>query len=353
MAHMERKFIPVRDWLHSLLIYYLCEFHEHDQILELMQSRLNQGYKMTQELWMHVFEAAATDQYSDLTRFIWQSKVDLGSLHPTPRLCIMVLNTAALRGDTKLATSVIRFLFQNNMSLRSQEYESLSKAHARSGDLYTAFRVLCEMRELDYTLTPSATAGIMRECFNFKIHSREVRSILEKLASHNYKIPLACARVFFDLCAKAASRHDPFEVDAGIAFYKRLHKLCPDPVDTETFNSLVHMCRVAKNTEAAMFILTEMAGAGILPDATTFEHIILMCSECNTFDSSYLYLMDMLDRGFHLSEEARVAICQRCADSSDEFAVKLGSHPEVQIDLESHPGSQFLNIQLPTIELNS
>ncbi|KAL3474396.1 hypothetical protein BJX99DRAFT_178250 [Aspergillus californicus] len=331
MAHMERKYIQIRDWLHSLLIYYLCEFHEYDQIIELMQSRVNQGYKMTQELWMHVLEAASTSQHLDATRFIWQSEVELGSLHPERRLCTLVLETAAHRGDAKLATSVMRFLSQNDMPPQPNDYEVLSRAYARSGDLYTAFRVLCELRKLGHALSPSATEGILRRCFNLKTHSREVRFILEKLASENYAIPLACARVFFDLCAKAASRHDPFEVDAGIAFYRRLHCLCPDPLDATTFNSLVHMCRVAKNTEAAMFIAKEMAAANVLPDATTFEHLILMCLECDNFDSSYRYFVDMQERGFHLSEEARVAICQRCADSSDQSAVKLRSHPEIEL----------------------
>ncbi|KAL2832960.1 hypothetical protein BDW59DRAFT_138972 [Aspergillus cavernicola] len=333
IANMERKDVVVKDWLHSLLIYHLCAVKEFDQVLESMRSRLSQGHEMTQELWMHVFDAATTSLHHSTTCYIWERMVQLGYLHLEHRLCTQALDTASYAGDTKLATSILRFLTHNKTSPRAEDFEKWSEAYARTGDLYIALEVLCEMHKAGFAVKASSTYGVMRRAFRQRTHSREVWAILKQLKSAGHEIPLACARVVIDLCGKAASLHDPFEVDSGIEFYKQLHTLCSERPDTATFNSLVRMCRVAKNTESAMFIVKEMAAFEVVPDEITYQHLILMCLECGNFESSWLYFRDLQDRGFNLSQEARFDIRKGCAKSSDRFAVKLLSHPGVSEDI--------------------
>ncbi|KKK22054.1 hypothetical protein AOCH_003463 [Aspergillus ochraceoroseus] len=340
IANMERKDIPVQDWLHSLLIYYLCEFNEFDQIEQLMRSRLSQGHEMTPELWTHVLDRATTSLHYGATCFIWGRKVELGYLHPEHWLCSKVLEVAASEGDTKLAASVVNFLTHNSLPLEPQDYENLSDAHLVSGNLYAAFEVLCKMHQDGLALRSSSTQAIIAHSLREHTHVRDVWAVLKELKAAGHEIPLACAGVVIEMCEHNA-KDDPFEVDDGIAFYKELYTLCNEQPDTATFTSLISMCHRAKNTEAAMFIVKEMAAFNVLPDARTFERLVIMCLQSGNFESAYMYFHDLQERGFHPSPEARTEIRELCAESNDDFAIELKYHPDIHDGLVRSPADEI------------
>ncbi|KAL2820334.1 hypothetical protein BJX63DRAFT_311385 [Aspergillus granulosus] len=331
IAHMERKDIIVKDWLHSLLIYYLCECQEFGQILELLRTRLEQGFSITQELWIHILNAATVARHVKTIRFVWKRVVDLGALHPDILLCNRILEIATENGDTRLGRSVLLFLLNSGVPLEPRHYEKLCHMHVISDDLQASLRVLCEMNGAGHTVQSGSVEPILNHCIANKIRPRDVWAHLKDLRSKGLKIPLACARIVIDLYREGA-RSDPFEVDDGVAFYKELYTLCPGQLDPATFNALIRMCRVTKDAESAMFILHEMAGSQVMPDATTFAHLIMLCMECGNFKSAELYFEDLLERGLHLGQAAREEIRDLCNSSANTAAVKLREHPEISED---------------------
>ncbi|KAL5340716.1 hypothetical protein BJX70DRAFT_360189 [Aspergillus crustosus] len=342
IATMGRKDIPVQEWLHSLLIYYLCEFQELDQVLELIKSRLSEGHIMTDVFWTHVLEAAASRGHYELTSYIWKRVVEPGIYEPDPQFYAQVMGMTRHEGE--LTTSVLRSIAQNNIKLEPEHYLKWCEARAANRDLAQALIALCEMQKAGFVVPRSIIKPIMVICREDSSRPREVLHLLKGLKFSGHVIPLACARLIIELFEMAAAG-DPFEVDDGIAFYKQLHLLCPERPDTDIYNALLSMCRAAQNTDSAMFIIEEMSAFGILPDATTFEHLVLMCLDHQNFESSYSYSQDMHEQGFEFSQEARIQIRNCCTGSDDEYAIRLMNSPRVYEDSPASIEEKSLNKQ--------
>ncbi|KAL3458255.1 hypothetical protein BJX64DRAFT_227729 [Aspergillus heterothallicus] len=331
IAHMERKDIVVKDWLYSLLIYYLCEYQEFDHILELIRTRLERGYSISPVLWMHILNLATDAGHLSTLRFIWTQVVELGSLELEPQLCKRIFGVATEAGDTQLGWLIVLFLRHHGVPLEAAHYEQLSQMHILSDDLYSSLKEMCAMVGAGHTVYSSSIKPILEHCIASKIRAREVWAHLKNLKSQGFTIPPACARIVIELYREAAQT-DPFEVDDGIAFYKQLYTLCPGKPDAATFSALIRMCRVTRDANSAIFVLHEMRGFHVLPDASAFKHLILLCLECGNFESANLYFGDMLERGLHLNQAARVKIRRLCRSSTNEHAVKLRQHPEISED---------------------
>ncbi|KAE8384944.1 hypothetical protein BDV23DRAFT_191153 [Aspergillus alliaceus] len=329
IAHMERKDVPVEGWLHSMLIYYLCEFEEFDEVVRLMRSRLGQGYDMTTDLWLYVLDVASAAVHHEATRFVWNQMVELRYMYPPYGVCGNVLTVASRTGDTELAASVARFLTETDVPLGLEDYEKITETYVMSGDLYAGFEVLCEMHKVGIALESSSTAAILTYMIQSRTNPRDAWSILKQLKSLKYEIPLRCALVVIEMCEHEAI-NDPFVVDEGVALYKELYALCSEKADVSVYNSLIGMCRRAKNTDAGMFIVKEMATLGVVPNATTFEHLIIMCLDAGNFESAYMYFQDLLARDASPSEDARAEIRDLCTGSSDQYAVQLKYHPQIR-----------------------
>ncbi|OGM45484.1 pentatricopeptide repeat protein [Aspergillus bombycis] len=329
IAHMERKDMPVESWLHSMLIYHLCEFEEFDEVVRLMRSRVDQGYDMTTDLWLYVLDVASAAVHHETTRFVWDQMVELRYLYPSYGVCSNVLTVASRTGDTELAGSVARFLTEADVPLSVEDYEKITEAHVISGNLYAGFEVLCEMHKANIALESSSTAAILTYMIQSRTNPREAWSMLKQLKALKYEIPLRCALVVLEMCEHEAI-NDPFVVDDGLALYKQLYALCSEKADVSVYNSLIGMCRRAKNTDAGMFVVKEMATLGVVPNATTFEHLIIMCLDAGNFESAYMYFQDLLARDASPSEDARAEIRDLCTGSSDQYAVQLRYHPQIR-----------------------
>ncbi|KAL4943497.1 hypothetical protein BDV06DRAFT_189726 [Aspergillus oleicola] len=327
IANMERKNIEVKDWLHSLLVYYLCEVKEFDSVLQLMESRMNQGHEMTQDLWMHVLKTAANAYHHALTSFVWNKFVELGNESPAPELCSRILDVAASYGDVQLSTLASQMLQHNGETkLESGDCETMFAARLLGGDLQGALELLCELHQEKYTFKKSSADSILNRCRKKKIPARDVWGLLKGLRETGRKIPLICARIFVELCTQAAAE-DPFAVDDGVAFYKELHSLCDEAPNLAVFNRLIKMTRVGSNAQAAMFFVKEMAALHVLPDSETFQHLIVMCLKAGNYHSARLYLDDLHRQKFRLSHETRAILRAACAESSE--AAELDTHPAV------------------------
>ncbi|KAL2004267.1 hypothetical protein VTN02DRAFT_3992 [Thermoascus thermophilus] len=329
IAQMDRKGIPVEGWLHSLLVYSLCDAEEFDEVLKVMQSRKDQGHEMSLNLWWHVLDVASEALHHETTRYTWKYVVELGLLKPSYGVCSNVLTVASRTGDTELANSVFRFLAETEVPFSLDDYEKLVETYVMAGDLYTAFDTLCTMQKSGIALEESSTRAILTYMIRSKTAPRDVWAMLKQLKAQKRDIPLGCANVIIELC-EHAPLGDKSAVEDAIGLYKELYSLCPSGADVATYNSIINTCRRAKDAKACMFAVKEMAALGVTPDSTTFERLILMCLDSGNYRSAYKYLQDMIERNLPLGEGAREEIRKLCRGSEDDFAVRLSLHDYIR-----------------------
>lgn len=333
VALMGRKDIFVENWLHSIIIYTLCDHQELDEVYNLMRARVEQGHDMTHRLWMHVLTEAGKHGHYHMARYAWRRMVELGYMHPVIEVCDDVLKIAAGAGDTELANSVFRYLSDSGTRLDRIQYERLVETHVTAGDLPAAFETLCTMHEARVPLADSSTENVLAYMIQSKVDRREAWQMLKRLKNAKRTIPIDAVRVIADLCEHDA-HDDPSVVDDGVGFYKELYTLCPAGADVRVYNALIRMCRTARNRESGMFLVKEMASLGVVPNGVTFESIILMCLDAGNFRSGFMYLQDLIKRDASLSPETQAEIREICAGSVDEFAMRLQYHPVIRDDVQ-------------------
>ncbi|CAI7648399.1 unnamed protein product [Penicillium palitans] len=332
VALMGRKDIFVEDWLHSIIVYTLCDHGELDEVYNVMRARVDQGHDMTHRLWMHVLAEAGKQGHYPMAHFVWRRMVELGYMHPLIEVCDDVLRMAAKAGDTEMASSVFRYLRESGISLERTQYERLVETHVVAGDLPAAFEALCTMHEAQIPLADSSTERVLAHMIQSKVDRREAWQILKRLKNAKRTIPIDSVRVIADLCEHDA-HDDPSVVDDGVGFYKELYTLCPEGADVRVYNALIRMCRTARNRESGMFLVKEMASLGVVPNGVTFESIILMCLDAGNFRSGFMYFQDLMKRDARLSPETQAEIREICAGSVDEFAMRLQYHPFIRDDV--------------------
>lgn len=326
---MEQKNIPIENWLHSMMIYHLCDFQEFDEVYRLMRARVAQGHDITNALWGHVLNTASEAGHFLTTRYVWLRRVELGYLYPSAETCTNVLEHAARGANIDQANSVFRYLNDNNLLPSPQNYAQLIRANLGASDLPTVFALVCTMHEEGVAFTNMSTDPILAHMIEHKTDPRAAWQMLKHLKNAKRSIPLGAARVIAEVCERN-SRDDPTVVDDALGFYKELYTLCPGGADLQIYNTLIRMCRNAKNREAAMFLVKEMTSLGVIPDAGTFESLVLMCIDAGNYRSGYMYFRDLVNRGFTISPEKRKEIRKLCAESVDEFAMRMQFHPQVQ-----------------------
>ncbi|KAJ5993900.1 Ribonucleoprotein LSM domain eukaryotic/archaea-type [Penicillium sp. IBT 35674x] len=326
---MERKGMQITNWLHSMVIYQLCDFQELDEVYRLMQARVEQGHDMTPELWAHVLKTASKALHYDLTRFIWRRQVDLGYLEPSQDIYGNAMAVASDAGDIDLALAIFRSCDNRGFPLKAQDYHRLVEIYLRSGDLAATFKLFCTMQELGLVPAEHSTEAVVSHMIERNTDPREAWQMLKHLKNEKWEVPIGCVRIIAELCEQLA-HDDPSVVDDAVGFYKELYTLCPEGADVRVYNSLIRMCRHGQNRQSGLFLVKEMASFGVVPDAITFESLILMCLDARNYQSAYMYLRDLLDRGDEVSDETRKQIRDLCSQSVHEFAVRLQHHPAVQ-----------------------
>ncbi|KAF7713519.1 Uncharacterized protein PECH_002282 [Penicillium ucsense] len=327
---MLQKDIHVESWLHSSTIYNLCDMEELDEVLRLMEVRVHQGHDMTSALWMHVLRTAVEAQHYLLARFVWRRQVELGYLRLPSAACSDVLQLAAENSDLEVAQSIFRYCAQRALTPTVEDFGQLVLAYVGADNVYAAFETLCTIREAGLEVDQSTTLPILSYMIQNKTDRREAWQMLKKLHNDKHEVPLAGIRVIAELCEHDAY-HDPTVVDDAVGFYNEIHTLYSRGADLEVYNILIRMCRIAGKREAGIFLVKEMAKLNVIPDSGTFESIILMCLDAGNYKSALMYLLDLSKREEAvLSAGAKKEIRKLCAESVNEYALRLQYHPLLQ-----------------------
>ena len=332
VSQMAVKDIYVENWLHNLLVYNLCEFEDFDAVLHLMRSRNRQGHDITLDLWYYVLDAASRAHHHRATRYVWRRVVELGYLRPPYGVCSNVLNVASRAGDTRLAGSVLEHLEDSDIPLIAEDYERMAEAHLVAEDLPSAFGVICRMHNDGVLLHGSSTRSILTYMIQAETPPQTAWDILRQLKAMRFDIPVELANVVLEQCEVRAV-HEPSIFHTAVAFYKELFPLCAEGANVATYNTLISLCRRGHDRDAAMFVVKEMSSLGVVPDETTFEHIILTCLDGENFRSAYLYFQDLLNRDGDVSEAGRELIRTFSSHTTDNYALLLRYHPRIRGDV--------------------
>lgn len=325
LAGVEARGITVQPWLHALLVYNLCDAEEYDEALQLMRSRVDQGHELSANLWYHVLDTASEALHYEATLYVWKQRVEPRFINPSHGTCNNVLLLAARTGDTELGNSVFRLMAERGTPFTLNEYETLIDIYVAAGDIETAFKILCMIQgtrlEPDETSTRSMSTYMMRMGADPHIAWKRLKRLKTE---ENRDIPLAAANLVIE---QSVHQH---LMDEAMSFYRELHTLCPAGANVATFNHLISGCRKVKSKDIAMFLVQEMVTLGVMPDVTTYEHLVLFCVETVNFESAYMYFTDLTERGWSLGERARTDIQTKCYDSNDKFAKLLQHHPGIR-----------------------
>ena len=270
LQNIERQGIRVRPWLYDILTYNLCELSEFDEALKIMQRRFFSGETpISLSLWHHFLDSASRSLHYESVAFVWRNRVELGFLNLSSGICINVLNTAARKGDTKLATAVFHTLRNRNHTFDIHHYEALLESWLATNDLKSAFSILSVMLQSRLDPTEASTRAIF--CYLCDDYARptEALQILRRLKDEDRPIPHAA----FNVVLEAYIRYN--DLGSALESYKTMHLIIPSGPDTSTFNTLLRGCKKTQRYDLAMFFASEMLALKIPPDAMTYDRLIL------------------------------------------------------------------------------
>ena len=270
LENIERQGIQVRPWLYDILVYNLCDLSEFDEALKIMRRRFFSGKALiSPSLWHHFLDSASRFLHHDSVAFVWRSRVQIGFLNPSSGICINVLNTAARKGDTKLATAVFYTLRKRKHTFDMHHYEALLESWLASDDLKSAFTILSVMHQSRLRPTEASTRAIFRYLCDDYGRPDEALQILRRLKDEDRPIPHAA----FNVVLEAYIRYN--DLGSALESYKALHLIIPSGPNTSTFNTLLRGCRYTQRYDLAMFFASEMLALNIPPDALTYDRLIL------------------------------------------------------------------------------
>ncbi|KAK2756761.1 hypothetical protein FQN54_005207 [Arachnomyces sp. PD_36] len=325
LSGTEARGVQIQPWLHALLIYNLCDAEEFGEALPLMRSRVDHGHGLSPNLWYHVLDKASEALHYDTTLYVWKERVEPRFINPSHGTCSNVLLVAARVGDTELGNSVFKLLAERGTPFTLNDYETLIDIYVAAGDLETAFIILCMIQstrlEPDETSTRSMAAYMMR----MQSDTEAAWKNLKRLRNEKGRdIPLAAANLVIEQSVQQR------RIDQAMDFYKELQTICPMGANVTTFNHLINGCRKAEKKDLAMFLVQEMVGRGVMPDITTYEHLVLFCIETVSFESAYMYFTDLTERGWSFGERVRRDIFTKCYESDDKYAKLLQHHQGIR-----------------------
>ncbi|KAI4204330.1 MAG: hypothetical protein LQ348_001287 [Seirophora lacunosa] len=312
--------ILIAPWLYDVLIYNLCDVGEFDEVLSILQFRVNSGdQRISGTVWYYFLDTASSALHYHATLYAWRKRVEPNYLNPPSGMCLNVLNTAARHGDFLLATDVIRILGNRNQTLQIYHYEALVESYLPT-DLHTALMILTLMTTTGVPPTESSTRVLAVHLRQRPHLAQTALSILGELREQDWPIPVEAVNLVIE------SYVDHGKSDIALETYKTLHTLCPSGPVTRTFNTLLRGCRGRKET--AMFLASEMVALKVLPDEVTYDRLILVCMEASPvggMDDAWCYFSEMREAGWWPPPGTAMAMARRCCQDGDERILRLQS----------------------------
>jgi pentatricopeptide repeat protein len=255
-------------------------------------------------------------------KYIWRTRVETSKINPADGMCVSVLNLAARHADRDLATSAIQNLTTRRSLLSPFHYEALLAAYAGAHDLKTAFRILNIMSKAGHEPNNRSTRPLYLYLSSSSALPSRGWKILQDLYEDGHEIPIAAVNVVIESTI-AVGHHDE-----SVRLYKKVHTLCEDGANTETFNVMLQGCSHQKSKDLAMFLASEMKALGVKPDQLTYDRLIMVCLHKHDYEDAFLYLEEMKtvgrlkgdQGGWWMRGGTAVGFVRRCVAENDDRA---------------------------------
>ncbi|PCG94545.1 Hypothetical protein PENO1_077980 [Penicillium occitanis (nom. inval.)] len=308
LDQMERKGILLEQWLHSLLIYKLCDVDEFSEALRLIRSRPNKAKSISSAMWLYLLRAAMRRSHFETVEYVWKNAVDLGYQELSVADCRDVLGFAAECGDSILVEAVFRHLSTLQTHLTAYEYGKLVQVYAGNADIEAAFGIVCQMHKHNVSIDSKSTEPILKSLETQLSDPTTLWNDIRGLKKEGFNIPIELANIvlehtgnLFNLGALSSSK----AIEIAVSIYKDLFDVCTSGANTDTFNHLFSLCHQTRRPEICTFFAKEMAALDVPPDQKTLETLILICLDAGNRSSAEKYLADLKAQGWELSESGR------------------------------------------------
>lgn len=293
LKHMQREEIKIQPWLYDLMMYTLCFLEDFDEALRLMRHRLDTGELLISDsLWAFLLDTASRALHYPATLFAYNARVETNYFNPSSGMCWNIISTASRRGDTRLATSVLRILSKRSgKPVQQHHYEALLEAYVQANDIHTAFTLLSTMMTAGYTPTEASTRPIYAHLRQSPHLPSIALQVLGRLRQEERQIPIQAVNVILE----AHIHHN--DLDSALEVYESMQSLSVSSSvlpDIVTFNNLLRGCAQASRKDKAMFLASEMVALNILPNALTYDRLILVCLNSSTgLEDAWMYFEEM------------------------------------------------------------
>lgn len=224
----------------------------------------------------------------DVTNYCWKKAVNELSLRPDEGTCIGVLNVAARKGDTSLATDVIRQLSKNGYPYKEHYFTPLMEAFVVKDDLKSAFNVLDIMRISGVPPTMKSVYNLRKRLSTSTAMIDKAYFTLEEMKKEKKPIDIVAFNVVVAACADAG------DVVRTIGTYREAAKLGITP-DVDTYNAILDVCINGRVEDMDNVVITEMKNANVTPNVDTYVKMIEICSRRKDFEQAFQYLEQMKD----------------------------------------------------------
>lgn len=308
--------IHVHPWLYDKAIYMLLDIGEVEEAYQLAVSRLD--LDMSPAVWNRLLDVASKSCHHEATKYVWKSRVESSYMIPSSGICFNVLNTAARNGDAELATDVFRVLGNRRTAFTHHHYEMLIEAYIAAEDLKSSLSVLIIMKEAGIKLEASSTLSIFQYLQRHKSRPMLAYHILQEIHDAGDKVPTVAMNCAIQACVAIK------DLDGAIEMYKAIHTVCEEGPNTATFNLLFKSCHVSGRKELAMFLASEMIQLGCVPDAITYNRLILVCltnregALATNINDAVRYFEEMREQGWKARPGTYFALIRHLAKARDK-----------------------------------
>ena len=339
-----------RGWLWDMLMHVLLLVDEVDEALRVLRLRVSRSTRTEMDVhvnaWYALFDTACERLHYDAIAFVWsrQVKINFERVKPSAGHCMAVMRAAARAGDVELVESAMKVLSGRGSVLGVSHYELLMDACLEAGQLDKAVRVLGAMAQAGHHVSRASTRGLLLSLLQDDKRVDKAWKSLERMredAADDKGLPTAAVDTLIEgcvaYCSTAASEGDLEKATQWLAKaiqqYKQLHKLCPSGPTTHTFNILLAGCQALPNTKpTAMFMASEMVALKVVPNAVTYDTLILICLQADpsgvtdsenkqvdqyAYEDAFRYLREMENKSWVPKATTLRNMIEKCAAAKD------------------------------------